>query len=53
MENAIIIVVLIILAGLAAWYICKAKKSGKTCIGCPHAKDCNKRCPSNKETNDA
>lgn len=35
MENAIIIVVLVIILGLAGLYVYKAKKSGKKCIGCP------------------
>lgn len=42
MENIIIIAVVVIIVGLAALYIYKAKKSGQKCIGCPHSKSCNK-----------
>ena len=35
MENAILIIVLALIIGLAARYVYKAKKSGKKCIGCP------------------
>lgn len=40
MENAIIIVVLILILGLAGYYVYRAKKSGKKCIGCPHSGAC-------------
>lgn len=43
-------VVLLILAAIvfsASYYIYKAKKSGKKCIGCPYAKECGGEC--NKE----
>lgn len=35
MENYIIIAIITVIIGLAAWYIIRAKKSGKKCIGCP------------------
>lgn len=35
MENIIIIAILIILIGSAIFYIWKAKKDGRKCIGCP------------------
>ncbi len=35
MENLIIILILVALVGAASFYIWKAKKSGKKCIGCP------------------
>ncbi len=41
MENIIIIAVLIIIVGLAGFYIYKAKKSGKKCIGCPDRCTCD------------
>lgn len=34
-ESIIIAVVLVAIVGLAAFYVYKAKKSGKKCIGCP------------------
>ena len=35
MENVIIIAILVVIVGLAARYVYKAKKSGRKCIGCP------------------
>ena len=40
MKDLIIIAILAVSAGLAAGYIWKAKKSGKTCIGCPGCSQC-------------
>jgi len=34
-ENIIVILILVIIVGLAAFYVYRAKKSGKKCIGCP------------------
>lgn len=39
MEDFIVIALLIVIVGLAAYYIYKAKKSGKKCIGCPYCDD--------------
>lgn len=41
MENIIIVAVLILIIGLAAFYVYRAKKKGKKCIGCP---DSGSRC---------
>lgn len=35
MENAIAIAVIVVIVGLAGYYVYRAKKSGKKCIGCP------------------
>ena len=35
MTDFIIIAVLAVILGLAAWYVIRAKKSGRKCIGCP------------------
>ncbi len=35
METYIAVAVIFLIVGLAAWYVVKAKKSGKKCIGCP------------------
>lgn len=43
MENYIIIGILILIVGLASFYIYKAKKSGKKCIGCPDSGRCGKQ----------
>jgi hypothetical protein len=34
-------VIVLIIVG-AAWYVIKAKKSGRKCIGCPAAGGCSK-----------
>ena len=44
MENLIIIAIVLIIVGLAAWYIIKEKKKGNKCIGCPHSKQCGGKC---------
>ena len=49
MEDIIIILVLAVIVGGASYYIYKAKKRGQTCIGCPHAKDCSKKCTCQTE----
>lgn len=56
MKDIIIIVILAAIVGLAGWYVYKAKKSGKKCIGCPEGCSCIKKdkngccgCCSDKE----
>ena len=46
MENLIVVVILALILGGAAFYIYKAKKSGAKCIGCPDAKTCGGNCGS-------
>ena len=41
MTDIIIIAVILVIVGLAGWYIYKAKKSGKKCIGCPDGCSCS------------
>ena len=41
MEDIIIIVIIAASVGLAGWYVYKAKKSGKKCIGCPEGCSCS------------
>ncbi|MBR3873217.1 MAG: FeoB-associated Cys-rich membrane protein [Clostridia bacterium] len=40
MANVIVILVVLLILGLAALYIVRAKKRGETCVGCPYAKEC-------------
>jgi hypothetical protein len=40
MENVVIVAILAAILGLAGWYVYKAKKSGKKCIGCPDGGTC-------------
>ncbi len=49
MENAIIIAAVLIIIGLAGFYIYKAKKSGKKCVGCPDSGSCNCGCNCEKK----
>ncbi|MBQ7875366.1 MAG: FeoB-associated Cys-rich membrane protein [Oscillospiraceae bacterium] len=43
MEDIIIIAILAVIIGLAGWYVYKAKKSGKKCIGCPDGCSCSSK----------
>lgn len=44
MKDIIVIAVLIIIVGSALFYVYKAKKSGKKCIGCPDGGSCGCGC---------
>ncbi len=43
MEDIIVVAILVIIVGLAAFYVYKAKKSGKKCIGCPDGCSCSSK----------
>lgn len=40
MEDIILILILAAILGFAAWYVIRAKKQGKKCIGCPDGGSC-------------
>ncbi len=42
--DIIVIAIVAALVGLAGWYIYKAKKSGKKCVGCPESGSCAGKC---------
>jgi len=42
MDNFIIIAILVVIIGFAAFYVYRAKKNSRKCIGCPDAKTCGK-----------
>lgn len=42
MTNIIAAAVILLLVGLAAGYVYRAKKQGQKCIGCPYTKNCGK-----------
>lgn len=44
MDNIIVIAIVVLVVGLAAWYIHKEKKQGVKCIGCPDSKTCSGNC---------
>lgn len=43
----LIIGVIALILGLAGWYVYRAKKSGKKCIGCPDSGKCASGCGGN------
>ena len=43
MIDYILIAILVIVVGAAAFYVHRAKKSGKKCIGCPDGCSCSTR----------
>ena len=50
MKTVIVIALLVLILGSAAWYIRKEKKRGKACIGCPCAGACGQcSCGSTEE----
>ena len=40
----IIIAVLVLILGGAAWYLYRVKKKGVKCVGCPDSKTCSGNC---------
>ena len=44
MKNAILIIILAVIAIAIVLYLLKAKKQGQKCIGCPYAKECGGKC---------
>lgn len=41
MENFIVILILLCIVGGIVFYLYRAKKRGKACIGCPYARQCS------------
>ena len=48
MIDLVAILVIALAVGGATFYIVRAKKSGKKCIGCPDSATCSGRCSSCK-----
>ena len=48
MKDIILALILLIILGGSVFYIIKAKKHGKKCIGCPYAKECSGGCHNKK-----
>lgn len=46
MIDVIIIAIVALIVFAAGYYICRAKRSGKKCIGCPHSASCGGKCGS-------
>lgn len=49
MENIVLVIALVVIIAFAAFYVYKAKKSGKKCIGCPESGNgcCSCNCSKN------
>ena len=43
-ETAAVVAILVLILGGAVVYICKAKKKGVKCIGCPSSGKCSGNC---------
>ena len=43
MTDIIIVGIIVIIVGFAAFYVYKAKKSGRKCIGCPDGCSCDSK----------
>ena len=44
LTDYVLIGIVVLILGLAAFYVYKAKKSGKKCIGCPDSGTCSGKC---------
>ncbi len=53
MGEVIAIVLIVLAVGGAIFYVIKAKKSGKKCIGCPDGCSCNGSCGGSCSTKTA
>lgn len=51
-KDYIIIAVILVIIGLAVWYIYRAKRKGKKCIGCPYSCSCGSKnnCSNHKKS---
>ena len=43
MEDIIILLILLLVVGLAIYYIVKEKRKGRACIGCPMSGKCPRK----------
>ena len=47
--DIIVLAIIALVIGGAAFYIIRAKRRGQKCIGCPHAKSCANHCTCNQK----
>ncbi|MBE6806541.1 MAG: FeoB-associated Cys-rich membrane protein [Ruminococcaceae bacterium] len=47
-QDILLIIVLLLIFGSAAWAVRKSRKSGKKCIGCPDSGCCSGQCGGKK-----
>ena len=50
MDNLILILVLVLIIGLAAFAVYRSKKNGRKCIGCPDSGSCSGCCGCAQKT---
>lgn len=50
MENIFLVLILLAIVVGIVYYLVRAKKRGKSCIGCPYAKNCMGNCDTNKKS---
>ncbi len=43
MDNIIIISIIVLILGLSFYYVIKAKKNDRKCIGCPYKDSCTSK----------
>ncbi len=41
MTDIVIVAIVLLIVSLASWYVYRAKKRGKTCVGCPGGCSCS------------
>lgn len=51
MKNIVIVLVLFAIVAAIIRYFIRAKKRGKTCVGCPYANQCGDKCSVAKAAN--
>lgn len=44
MQDLIVIAVIVLIIGVAVWYIRREKRKGVQCVGCPDSKTCAGKC---------
>lgn len=44
MDSILVLAVILLIVGSAAWYIRREKRKGTKCIGCPDSKTCSGHC---------
>ena len=44
MENAVILLIVLVIVGAILFYLYRAKKRGDACIGCPYGRQCSGSC---------
>lgn len=51
--EVVAVVLIALTVGFALFYLFRAKKTGKKCIGCPYASSCSGKCSSKNNDSDS